>query len=155
LNGTSKEFESYVKEACDLSEKLVHDHPESTIYRAALAIACNQLAICRDSQQRTKEAAELYRRAIDLREEILQAHPDDLDLRASIAETCVNFSQFAYRHGDRAAGEKLHDRAEAEFKRMLQETRTILARALLWPCCASTGLTCSVNKRISRAPSPN
>jgi tetratricopeptide (TPR) repeat protein len=120
LNVTIEASERYHGEALALSENLVRERPENSVYRAALANACNQMALLRGKQNRLTEGTELFRRAMKLREEILLSQPDDPVVRANIAETCVNSSQFAYRCGDRANGKQLHDRAEAEFKQLIR-----------------------------------
>ncbi len=121
IDTTRDQFEPRTQEALTLFESLVHDLPENSNYRTALAGACNQMAIVRDRQNRRDEAAELYRRSIVLREQVLNGHPDDRQLRSDIAATCVNFSQLCFQKGDIQNGKDLHDRAQAEFGRLIQD----------------------------------
>jgi Flp pilus assembly protein TadD len=104
--GRVAEAEKAYRQALQLYERLVAEHPQVPQYRQELATTHNNLGVLLQATGRVADAEKAYRQALQLRERLVAEHPQVPEYRQELATTHNNLGVLLQATGRVAEAEK-------------------------------------------------
>jgi serine/threonine protein kinase/Flp pilus assembly protein TadD len=121
LLGRHEPAEKAYRQALQLCEQLVAEHPQVPEYRQDLATTHNNLGVLLKDTGRPAEAEKAYRQALQLRERLVAEHPQVPEYRQGLAGTHTNLGVLLEASGRLADAEKAYRQALQLYQRLVAE----------------------------------
>ena len=121
------------RQAVDLGEQLVRDHPDRAEYRHLLASSLNSLANPLRTTRRPDEALVAYRRGIEILEGLLKAVPGDIGAATDLASQMSNLANVLGNLGHTQEADALLARAAPTSKTWSAARPARSGPGICWP----------------------